>query len=196
MEFKKFFENHPLPFGIAMVSLGIGVGMAAEGYRRDIKAPQECVPADAVWQGIARKQNWAPRSECAAYPVSIEITSPGRGTTVGLGSSNRVASRVVIKASRPVPSNSSFGLVVNESNEPNFYVVFPSLDANEQRSNFSTESLYLPFAPKSGATLNVWTVLVEDKQVFGNVYRSLEQITTVSSSVILSKETDWKVVRE
>ena len=150
------------------------------------------------WQDMAREQDWIPKSECPAYPISLDITSPGDGTIVkylGIGTP-ALETDLVIQSSRPIPLPTSMGLIYNEDGDSNFYVSFPyfndyfpdPLGRNSRKIFRREEFVFLPFQPKDGTKLNLWAIAVADQRMVGSVYSSLEQIETSTSGAVISEK--------
>jgi hypothetical protein len=138
------------------------------------------------WEVMAREKTWIPKAECPAFPISLRVLSPGDGATV-----ERVGHwaqmDLVVSSSRPVPEKDAVGVVYNTDGETNYYVKFPGFQANENRTAFRTSHQGLDILSEdAGKRLNVWALAVEDQNLLGSVYGSLEQIKAISSSVFIS----------
>jgi len=191
MGIKDNFENHPVVFGLSLIVAGFIAGFGTCKVMSDMAGPTDlrgALSSETTWQDKARKADWVPRSECAAYPVSISLLSPGNGSVIDLSDSTLYAD-VVLQASRPVPETTVLGLVVNESEKANYYVLFPHLSADSEKKVFRRDTLLsLPFKPSPTSELNVWALLVDDQKKFGSVYSSIEQIKSNSIDVVLSPQ--------
>lgn len=186
MGIKENFENHYVVFGLTALAVGFGAGIGAPKLLSDASTSSASAALTTeTWQAAARTAGWTPKEECAAYPVSMSVTSPGNGSVLAL-SDGYIREPIVIQANRPIPDNNAVGIVVHQEGTPNFYVLFEYFDANPNRTVFTDTYVKLPFTPEAKATLTLWSVLVDDKKRFGSVYTSIDQIKNSSAEVILS----------
>jgi hypothetical protein len=196
---KELIENNTTLSILGLLLAGFVAGIATYGFMAGFGAnksrtnPASCSTQD--WQPLARKSDWLPKLECPAYPVSIRINSPGTGSVLQKDY-EKIYTDLVIQTSRPLPETNSVGLVINEVGQPNFYVVFPNLVANETRTIFrDSYSVSLPFDPDDGASVSLWAIVVQDRTQFGSNYSSLDQIKSSGSDVTISQATNIKVTK-
>jgi len=185
MTWKERIESNIFWFSSSLVILGFVAGFSAQAVLAANGSPSTETP----WQQTATNAGWIPKGECSAYPVTISVTAPGTGATVSvqqvrLGS--YASTDFVIQATRPLPEQSSVGLIFNEGGDANFYVTFPSWEIDDKRQIFRRDDMVLPLQPSVPGSLNVWAVIADDQRKFGTVYSSIEQIMASAPDVIIS----------
>jgi hypothetical protein len=201
MTLKERIENNIVLSVLGLLAVGFGTGFGAQKMISEGSTPSSTnapvCAAQVPWADTARKSDWVPKNECPAYPVSINVTSPGDGSTIKISSppSDPYASTdLVIQSSRPLPSSTSVGLIFNQEKLPNFYVVFPYLKIDESRKVFRIEQyVKLPFRPELNSALGIWAIIVDDKGKFGSVYSSLDQVKASGSDVTISPKISLNV---
>jgi hypothetical protein len=148
------------------------------------------------WKEKARSEHWVPKSECAAYPVRLQITSPGDKSSVSVaivGNKTSLRTDFVIHSSRPIPSANKIGIIVFEEGRSNYYVIFPEFVTKDRRRVFRREVyLYMPFEIKHDSKIKFWALLIENLSSIGEVYSNIEQIkglpveTTISEPILVN----------
>jgi hypothetical protein len=118
----------------------------------------------------------------------VSIVAPGSGSTIEVsGSSTPLAYMdIVVHASRPIPKNSSVGLIFNQDKSSDFFLRFPVFTTDESRTVFREANYFLPFRPDPNSTLNMWAVVVDNRMKFGSQYSNLDQIRASDADVVMS----------
>ena len=190
MSLKDKIDNNLTLFVLGFLVTGFVAGFGSCKVLSDMGATKQPTTVTSSpptpWVEIARKAKWVPMNECPAYPVSINITSPGGGSHIGVSTLGDVYTDLVVQTSRPLPPTADVALVVNEENAPNVYVSFPPFRANNQRTLFRVSYFRLSNRPGKGATLNFWALVVDDRSKFGSIYSSIDQVKASASDVTLS----------
>lgn len=184
MTLKERIENNLTLYilGIAATAFGAGIG----GYKILAELPSSSQTLMADWKAVARAEKWIPQSECPAYPMSLNITSPGADAVVEL--SEKIAYLdLVVQTSRPLAASSTVGLVVRQEGQPNYYVTFPVFAARSNTTVFRDETYTrLPFSPDAGSRLSFWAFVTDDRAKFGSVYTSLDQLKSSAPEIAVS----------
>lgn len=177
-----------LPIVTAVFS-GVGVLLFTPDWEATARAKGWASRAE--WQAAARRENWLPNEECPAFPIAVQLTSPGDGAQirVSVGSDyTTIRTDLVIRTSRPLPSSSSVGLVANEEGTGQYYLLFPSFRADERRAVFRKDDIYLPFKAQLSSKLNIWALVVAAEREYGSPYSSIEQIRAVRDDSVISQK--------
>lgn len=144
------------------------------------------------WQTNARKEGWIPREECPAYPLKLQLVSPGDAAEIRVNPRSNEATLytdIVVRASRPVPEATDVGLVYSEEGTSRYFVDFPYFDVDDARKLFRDEQfISIPFTPSATAQLNIWAIAVDDKRTLGTNYADIEQVLNASPGIVLSEK--------
>ena len=142
------------------------------------------------WEAKARENGWIVKDQCPAYPVKLQITSPGHNSNVELDNYRyRVLDTAfVVTASKSIPLENYLGLIFHKDGDPNYYVKFPNFEVKENRRIFRHryESMNIPFDVVGGEKLSIWALLVSDKQSLGEHYSTIDQIELYTGDAIIS----------
>ena len=142
MTLKERIENNLTLVILGFLAVGFSAGFASFKALTEISGPNRSSissASDTSWLQDARKADWIPKSDCPAYPVLVNITSPGAGSLVPISRGGYVHVKLVIQASRPLPKTSAVGLISNEENSPNYELDFPVLHADDVHQIFSED---------------------------------------------------------
>jgi hypothetical protein len=177
---------------IAAFSAGFGAHAAISS-----PPPQTSGASSTDWQSAAKQNGWIDKNACPAIPVKLRLASPGDGATVKLNRGASLESALVISASQPLPSADELLLVLKAEGDANYYVIDPLLNGNENRTMFRYDSIYkVPFKLDKQTHIDIWAVMIVDKRNLGSVYGSLDQITAVSNTIVLSEKVAINAVPE
>jgi hypothetical protein len=119
MSWKEKVENNFTIFVLGLLVTGFAAGIGAYKLLVEMTAQppsQSAAPSGLRWAEEAKKQDWVPKKECPAYPVSINITSPGSGSIVEKTDHvyyNSIGADLVVQASRPIPTPAQVSIVAN-----------------------------------------------------------------------------------
>jgi hypothetical protein len=147
------------------------------------------------WQAYAKSNGWVERSECNAILVTLRILSPGDNSSVPFGSlRGTLSTDLVISSSQSIPTTAAMGWVVKIEGDDNYYVAFPAFTINDSRTLFrDTNPVDLPVRPPPPRHVDIWALLVDDKNKLGSIYGSLDQIKS-AANVVLSEKIGFTTV--
>jgi hypothetical protein len=186
---KDKIENNLTLYTLGLLLSGFLAGIGVYKSALEIAGPKAPDTSPSSWSPVARAADWLPKGECPAYPVSLALSSPGSGASVGV-SGETIYSDVVIQASRPIPDANAVGLIVNHEGDNNYYVVRDfGLKADSIKKIFKSEKfIFLPYKPKSDGKLNIWAFTVDDENKLGTVYGGLDQVKDAASEMTISQK--------
>lgn len=189
MTLKEKIENNLTLYTLGLLLAGFLAGVGLYKSALEIAGPKTADTSPTSWNPIARAADWLPKAECPAYPVSLNLSSPGNGSSVGV-SGTTIYSDIVIQASRPIPDANALGLIVNHEGDNNYYVVRGfGLKADPIKKVFKSERfIFLPYKPKADGKLNIWAFTVDDGNKLGTVYGSLDQVKDGASEMTISQK--------
>lgn len=191
MNLRDRIDNNLTIYTLTIAVASFGTGVAADRWAKEIFGPPspstEC--KTEVWQELARKAEWTPLSQCPAFPLKIQITSPGTGSTFQIDSyqPKRLNVPFVVSTSRPLPEVGDLGFVVKAKNTSNYFVVFPLMSRTENTNSYRT--LYgvdLPAPVMDDIGYEVRAVFVARKEILGDRFTDLGQILAADPSVVLT----------
>jgi len=195
MTLKDKIENHlglvvSSVFGAGLL-LGFGAGMKVEQWFKEAVAPASSIIQckAEIWKPLAQKADWLPMSQCPAYPLKMQISSPGNGTTVSIGSINKktISTPFILSISRPLIGDSALGFVVKPSSSPNYYVIFPFFEQTKETNSYRTRfGLELPINIQNDSKYEIRGLLIDKKDKLGDRFLDISQITDVDPSVVLT----------
>jgi hypothetical protein len=188
MSWKEKVENNFTIFVLGLLVTGFAAGIGAYQFVAEVTSQSHNLsegPGVLDWTEEARKGDWIPKNECPAYPVS----SLGSGSIVDTSYTNSpyITGDLVIETSRPIPVSSHVGIVSNKSDDSNYYVSFLNFIIDQKRMIFPYNTMFkLPVYTQPGIGINLWAIVVDNRNKFGSTYASLEQITAGRTEVTLS----------
>lgn len=202
---KEKIENHIGLYsaGLAIVSFVAGFGahsaVITSNNRNDASIVKDC-----DWKTTAEKEGWLPKLECPSYPVELKISSPGNQSTITFDnaySRKFLETNLIVQSSRPILNSTSIGVIIKDINNPNYYVIFPNLISNDNKTVFRTiGNLEIPFEPvfsgskddkqKENSQMSVWVLATNEEKAIGSIYSSLEQVKNSVSGTVISEKVD------
>jgi hypothetical protein len=187
MSIKDKIENNLTLYTLGLLTTGFIAGFGAFKAIQDAKGAIPS-PSAVSWETTARTAGWIPTSECPAFPISIALTSPGTGTIVNL-SGNFLYTDLVIQSTRPLPSGSCVGIIINQEGDTNYYIGKYTIDAadDERKVFLSKQFVFLPFKPNPGASLSIWSYVTTNRNQLGTVYNNLAQIKQAIPEIVISE---------
>lgn len=190
MTIKQKIEDNLTLVVMGFVATGFIAGFGSYKVIQEIAGPNKPISGDA-WIPAAREANWIPKIECPAYPVHVNINSPGSGATPQVSkTTGTLPISLVVQTSRPLPRSSSVGIIMKEEGDQNHFLLFPFSDGtSSSRQVFRTDgiSLFKVHLPRTNSSVDLWAVVVDDKSRFGIVYSSLDQIIGSGDVTVSSK---------
>ena len=191
MTLKDKIENNLTIYALSLAVMSFAAGIATDRWAKDIfghsASISEC-KAD-IWQGQAKRADWAPLSQCPAFPLKFSISSPGHGATFTFDKyqSHTLKIPFVISTSRPLPEIGDIGFIVKPKDSLNYFATFPLISrvqgSNSYRASYGIE---LPVNVLSGNEYEVRAVFVDKKHKFGDRFTGIPQILDTDPSVVLS----------
>jgi hypothetical protein len=142
-------------------------------------------PPEINWQATAAENGWMDKNSCPALPVTLRILSPGDRANIRFRAGD-LHSEFVVNSSQPLPGTDSVGLVFHAEGDPNFYTSFPHLEVNNARALFRDNVISLPFDVTKPTQIEIWALVIGDRNQMGSLYGGLEQIKAVSPTIFLS----------
>lgn len=190
MTLRDKIENHLGLYISGVAIAGFASGIAADRWAKDIfGAPVPAPQCKAEqWEPLAREAQWTPLTQCPAFPIKLQITSPGNGTSFAIDRHRLRTLKIpfVVSASRPLPSISDIGFVVKPSSTPNHFVVFPGVYQIANTNSFRTYEIELPIDVTPGQEYSVRGIFIERKGVLGDRFTSIDQILAADPSIVLT----------
>jgi hypothetical protein len=190
MNLRDHIENNIAIYSAIVLSTGFAIGFATDRWAKEVLGAStnvaECKPE--VWEPIARKAEWMPLAQCPAFPLKLQITSPGNGTSFPINAHYPETLRipVVVSASRPLPEVGSLGFVVKAKNSLNYFVAFPLVGRTRDTNTYRTNEIELPVHLSAGTEYEVRAVFVQRAEMLGDRFTSVEQILAADPSVVLT----------
>jgi hypothetical protein len=84
---------------------------------------------------------------------------------------------------------------VNPEGDTNFYVVFRYFSENDQRRLFRDERfVQIPFKVEKPTHIDLWGIVIDDKNRLGPVYSKLEDIKAVSNTIFMSDKISFTAI--
>lgn len=192
MNLKERIENNLTLYTLTVSVTAFSAGVATDRWAKDVigTTPQinECKTTE--WQELARKDNWLPISQCPAFPLKAQISSPGSGTTFAFNDERKSTlwTPFVVSLSRHLGDDGDIGFVVKPKNSQNYYVVFPLILRAGQTNAYRAEyGIELPVQIQKGNEYEVRGLLVDKKKKVGDRFTDVSQILRVDESVILTE---------
>src|ERR1019366_9027579 len=191
---KERLENHIVIVFLTAIATGFVAGFSAH-VAITPSSPGTTSSPSVDWQATAKEKGWVDRSLCPAMPVMLRLLSPGTNAILE-HSGGYLRADVVIDASQPLPKDEAIGYIFNPEGDTNFYVEFPYLTQNEQRTVFRTTGEFASFPTKieKPTRVYIWAVAIDDKSKLGSFYGSLDQIKAVSNTIFISEKVAITVV--
>lgn len=171
--------------GAAVTAFGAGFGAS----RAIAPGDQHGTWQGGDWQAYARSNGFVEKSECVALLTTLHVLSPGDSSNVPFSASpGTLATDFVVSSSQSVPTTATVGVVVKIEGDSNYYVGFPIFNINDSRTLFrDTNPVELPVRVRSSGHVDLWALLVDDKNRLGPIYGSLDQVKS-AATVILSEK--------
>jgi len=191
MSLRERIENNVTLFMVSIAVPSFLAGMAVDQWAKSVSTtpPPQAACKTEEWQELARNSDWAPVAQCPAFPLKLQITSPGSEATFQRSISNPswVDMPFVLSASRKPPVGTALGFVVRPQNAPNYFIVFPVLDKISDTTTYRASHLSLPVSITPNTRYEVRGVFVNQEQTLGDRFTSLAQILAADPSVILTE---------
>ena len=146
------------------------------------------------WKTTATKAGWIKADKCPAFPISIELTSPGINTTIPFedspytGGGTELETKFIVTATRPIPDQGSIGIIFSPDNKSDFYVVFPLWTEGNDNKIFSHSSLRLPIKLKGSEKAEIYAFFTSNKHLYGEVYATFEQVVNQDPEVVVTNK--------
>jgi len=186
MSFKQKLEDNPLWFGLSIAVVTFGMGWAAS----QAISQASHTSGSQDWTDQAKSAGWAPKKECPAYPLNIQVTAPGDGASVEFttgGGSQMLRTAIVIQSERPIPVSNHVGYIWNPKGDNNYYVAFPPRTYESPQKVFrDNDYVSLPFSLSVPGYLNLWAVVTDDSEKLEGTYTSLDQIKKSDPDAMIS----------
>ncbi len=188
MTLKERIENNIAIVLLSTAAVSFSAGWGAHAAIFSNLAPSGIAESNKDWKSIASEKGWIDKAACPAMPVELSMLSPGNNASVEYHDDFLTAD-FVVRTSRPLPQKDDVGIILNEEGSTNFYVEFPYFTVNETRTLFRQENLVnFPIKGDIQKRMNVWSLVIEDKNEVGSVYGSLDEIRKVSPNIFISDE--------
>ena len=179
-------------WALSLAATAFAAGAATDRWAKDIfgspAQADECKAGN--WQAIARKENWVPTSQCPAFPLKIQVSSPGTGTTLAVNETWPKTLRIpfVVSLSRPLGGDGDIGFVVKPKNSQNYFVVFPLISRTRETNSYRADfGIDLPTPIEKGMEYEVRGLVIDKKEKLGDRFTDTLQIQATDQSVMLTE---------
>jgi hypothetical protein len=190
--FEDRLKRSPVWFALTMIALGAVGGFGFNAMLNGSALFGGSAPK-VDWQAEAKRSGWVDKALCPALPVVLRVLSPGSDATIEQSTAGFLRSDLIVNSSQSLPTANSVGYIVNAEGGTNFYVRFPYFSTNDDRMTFRQSTWELPMSFDKPTRITVWAFVIEDKNLLGPVYGTLEQIRSVSNTIIMSDKVSFNV---
>lgn len=191
MTLKEKIENNLTIWALSLAATAFAAGVATDRWAKDIIADPtkttEC--STEKWQELAKKNDWMQASQCPAFPLRVQLSSPGSGTTLTFDehSPKKLEIPFVVTLSRPLDKKGDIGFVVKPKNSQNYFVTFPPVSRISETNSYRTISgIWLPIPIQKGTEYEVRGLLIDKEEKMGDRFTDLSQIMAADQSVMMT----------